>query len=303
MIELRLLRSFIAVAETEHVGQAAERLHLSQSPLSRQIQQLEDLLEVALFVRDGRRIKLTDAGRRLLDPSRDLVGRADALVRDARQGEHRIERITVGFVGTALSSGVLPRALRALRSRHPEMEIALRNLPSDGQIELLRAREIDLAVVHSLPVGRGLEVTRLLEQPYRLAVPRDHVLATQPVGPRLLGQASWIVLRTTDRARARWLAAWSTMGFVPKVAVEVADHASAVALVEAGIGVAALPASQLGSPPSGVVTRALPRFALVSALWAAHLGHPSPVTIELVADLRAASRFDEREKKPRRKRA
>src|SRR5690348_42176 len=117
MLELRLLRYFVAVAETEHVGRAAERLHVSQSPLSRQIHQLEELLGVALFAREGRCIRLTEPGRALLAPARDLLARADALVRDARTAT-RPRRIAVGFVSTALATGVLPTALGALRERH-----------------------------------------------------------------------------------------------------------------------------------------------------------------------------------------
>src|SRR5580704_6279279 len=127
MFELRLLRYFVAVAETEHVGKAAARLHISQSPLSRQIRQLEDLLGIQLFERERQRIKLTTAGRWLLGPARDLLARADLLVRDAheaRDGESG--RIAIGFVSAALSTGVLPVALRRLRRERPKVQIALR---------------------------------------------------------------------------------------------------------------------------------------------------------------------------------
>jgi DNA-binding transcriptional LysR family regulator len=83
VIELRLLQSFVAVAETEHVGRAAERLHISQSPLSRQIRQLEDDLGLRLFDRERQRIRLTESGRWLLSEARELLGRAQRMEDDA----------------------------------------------------------------------------------------------------------------------------------------------------------------------------------------------------------------------------
>ena len=92
MFELRLLRYFVAVAETEHVGRAAERLHISQSPLSRQIRQLEDQLGLVLFDRERRRFRTTKTGRWFLEEARDLLSHADRLARDAdrdARGERR----------------------------------------------------------------------------------------------------------------------------------------------------------------------------------------------------------------------
>ncbi|HEY3801164.1 MAG TPA: LysR substrate-binding domain-containing protein [Kofleriaceae bacterium] len=283
MLELRLLRYFVAVAETEHVGRAAERLHVSQSPLSRQIKQLEDVLGVELFARDGRRIRLTDAGRALLAPARDLLGRADALVRDARVATSGgPARIAVGFVGTALATGVLPGALRALRARHAQIAIELRHATSEVQVALVRAGELDVALIHARPAGRDLRATRVLEQPYRLAVARTSPLAKKPLAPRVLGEVPWIAIRASERARARWLDACAAAGFVPQVAVEVADYASALALVDAGLGVAAMPASQAAFAPRGVVMRALDRLDLSSELWAVRAAHPAALAEELV---------------------
>src|SRR3954467_13846345 len=107
MIELRLLRYFIAVAATEHAGRAAARLHISQSPLSRQIRQLEDLIGVRLFDRERRRIRITAVGRGLPGRPGELVARSDALARDARAiSDGDAGQIAVGFVGAALASGI-----------------------------------------------------------------------------------------------------------------------------------------------------------------------------------------------------
>jgi DNA-binding transcriptional LysR family regulator len=281
MIELRLLRYFVAVAETEHVGRAAERLHVSQSPLSRQIRQLEDMLGVPLFERDGRRIRLTPAGKNLVAPARDLLGRADAFVRDARAITAGRARIAIGFVGTALATGVLPAGIRGLRARHAGIEVALRHASSDVQLALVRDGELDVALVNTVATTRELRATRVLEQPYRLAVARDSTLAKQPLTPRVLGAAAWIGIRAGERSRARWFEACAAAGFVPRIAVEVDNYASALALVDAGMGVAAMPASHGAAAPAGVVLRVL-RVKLAAELWAVRATHASPLADELV---------------------
>ena len=282
MLELRLLRYFVAVAETEHVGRAAERLHVSQSPLSRQIHQLEELLGVALFERDGRRIRLTKSGRELLEPARDLLGRADAFVRDARAATTAGPgRIGIGFVGTAVATGVLPTAMRALRADHPGVQIALRHAATEVQLALVRAGELDVALVHAPPATRELRAARVLAQPYKLAVPRHGALAKKPLAPRVLGEVPWIAVRASDKNRARWFAACAAAGFVPQIAVEVADYASALALVEAGVGVTAVPASQGRSAPRGVVLRTFD-VELSAELWAVRGSHASALAEELV---------------------
>jgi DNA-binding transcriptional LysR family regulator len=286
MVDLRLLRYFVAVAETEHVGRAAEQLHVSQSPLSRQIRQLEQLLGVALFERNGRRIRLTDAGRELLPAARDLLGRAEALVRDARTSSRPGPgRIAVGFVSTALATGVLTKALRALRARHPDMHVELRHANSELQLALVRAGELDVALVHAAPGVRDLRALRLLEQPYRLAVSRSGPFGRRPLTAKVLGAAPWIAVRAGERTRDRWLDACAAAGFVPRVAVEVADYASALGLVEAGIGVAVVPASQGVISPPGILLRALDWLRLTSELWAVRPAHGSSLADELVHQL------------------
>jgi DNA-binding transcriptional LysR family regulator len=266
MIELRLLRYFIAVAETEHVGRAAERLHISQSPLSRQIRQLEDLLGVQLFERDRRRIRITSAGRWLLGSAREMVGRADLLVREARmRSGGDAGEIAIGFVGAALSSGVLPAALRTLRGLRPEVRIVLRQLSSSEQLASLRAGELDLALVHRVRASDFIE-HRVLEQPYMLAVPRPGPLTRGAIRPAQLDGRPWIIVVSADADRDRWNAAWGAAGFSPNVVVHVAEWTSALALVGAGVGLTLVPESSAAAPPPNVAIRKLPWLRMTSRL-------------------------------------
>jgi len=266
MLELRLLRYFIAVAETEHVGRAATRLHISQSPLSRQIRQLEDLLGVALFTRAQRRIHLTDVGRWLLGPARDMLARADALAREAQdRGAGDVGQLAIGFVSAALSSGALPSALRRLRGERPRVRVALRQLPSTEQLAQLRAGSLDIALVHRRPVTAELEAHRLTEKPYVLAVPRAGRLARGRIRPAQLDGQPWIAVAGADGSD-RWAQAIAAAGFLPQVAVQVAEWASALALVDAGVGLALIPASYATAPPANVAIRQLPWLHLTSSL-------------------------------------
>jgi DNA-binding transcriptional LysR family regulator len=291
VIELRLLRYFVAVAETEHVGRAAIRLHISQSPLSRQIRQLEDLLGVELFEREKRRIRLTTAGRWLLEPARDMLARADGLLREARaRADGEAGQIAIGFVSAALQSGVLPAALRTLRRERPDVRIALRQAASRDQLAALRAGELDLAIVHRAPRTPELDVRPLLAQPYVLAVPKTSPLARGPIRPARLDDQPWIVVLAGEADRDRWAAAWGAAGFRPQIAVQVVEWASALALVGAGVGITFVPASYAAAPPAHVAVRPVPWLAMSSPLCVVRRRTPAPLTDDVVAWLVAAAR-------------
>ncbi|HEY0253860.1 MAG TPA: LysR substrate-binding domain-containing protein, partial [Kofleriaceae bacterium] len=104
--------------------------------------------------------------------------------------------------------------------------------------------------------------------------------------PALLGEAPWIAVRASDHVRDRWLMACAAAGFVPQIAVEVGDYASAIALVDAGVGIALLPESQRAGPPNEVVFRQLPWLAMRSELWAVTRPNPAPLVGELLQALR-----------------
>jgi DNA-binding transcriptional LysR family regulator len=265
MIELRLLRYFLVVADTEHVGRAAVRLHISQSPLSRQIRQLEDRLGVQLFERNHRRIQLTAAGRWLVEPAREILARADSLARDVKHlGEGETGQIAIGFVGAALSSGLLPATLRTLRSERPNVRILLRHLPSLEQLTRLGAGELDLALTHRLPRSPELVVHRLSRQPFVLAVPRPGPLTRGTIRPAELDGQPWIAIASDDSEgnRDRWAAA----GFLPNIVVQVTSWANALALVDAGTGLALVPESYAAGAPAHVAIRRLPWLRLWSHL-------------------------------------
>src|SRR3546814_831615 len=129
-LSLRLLRHFIAVAEERHFGRAAERLNMTQPPLSQQKKRLEERLEVSLFERTTRSVQLTPAGKVLLKQGRQLIADSDELelsVRRAAQG--KAGSLVISFVNTA-SYEVLPRSIAAYRERYADLDLALKTMSS-----------------------------------------------------------------------------------------------------------------------------------------------------------------------------
>ena len=273
MIELRLLRYFVAVAETEHVGRASKLLHVSQSPLSRQIRQLEEATRLALFERERQRLRITTDGRWLLGRARALLAQAETLERDAlRLARGEVGTLRIGFVKTAMWTALLPRALRRFRAKHGSVVVELRSARTLVQLAALRAGELDVGFVHDAPPDDGVACHVATEEPLCLALPAGHALAERRrVTPADLDGMDWIALETGLRERTRneaLLAACERRGFTPTVRFSARDQDTIIGLVAAGMGAAFLPESAGASRRAGVVLRALPWLKLSRALRA-----------------------------------
>ncbi len=142
-MELWRLRYFVCVAEEEHLSRAAERLHVSQSPLSRQIRQLEEELGLTLFYRKGRGIKLTAAGRTAYTLASNLLAEAERVEFSIRAlGKGESGPVRVGYVQGATYNGVLPETLARLRVLSPGVEPEIVSMRSQEQISAVLNREI-----------------------------------------------------------------------------------------------------------------------------------------------------------------
>lgn len=180
-MELRHLRYFVAVAETEHFGKAAEQLHVSQSPLSRQIAQLEEELGVALFVPSGRGVRLSPAGQCFLEGARAALARIALAVDDARAtAQGRIGTIVVGFDGALTDALQLSKIVQTFRARHPHVHMRLLPLPSEDHLEALRDGRIALGYgYHSQADDRFTRVRVLFRDRVGVVMSKAHRLATR----------------------------------------------------------------------------------------------------------------------------
>src|SRR4051812_32895739 len=174
-IELRQLRYFVAVAEESHFGRAAQRLHMTQPPLSQTIQALEAMLGTPLFARTKRSVALTAAGAALLPEARRILQQAAALPELAqRTATGQSGLLSLAFVSTADYS-VLPPLLREFRERYPQVQIDLREATTDVQLEDLMQGRIDAGLlIPSLPDKARAELNYMtvLSEPLILAAPK-----------------------------------------------------------------------------------------------------------------------------------
>src|SRR6476619_6209369 len=167
-MELRHLRYFVAVAEELNFGRAAQRLHIAQPPLSRQIRDLEREVGTPLFERGARGVELTHAGRAFLPEVRLTLAQAERAQRTAqRAARGETGRLRVGFVDAATLSGILPDVLAFFRMHLPSIGLSLFEMDPPQQADALRDGRIDLGIVQSPPADaeRWLRVTSVFQDP------------------------------------------------------------------------------------------------------------------------------------------
>lgn len=281
-MDFKLLRAFVAVAETENIGLAAERLHISQSPLSRQILLLESRLGLTLFERSRQRLRLTDEGRLFLIEARDLLSQTQRLEAQARRlARGESGSLAVGYVEAAMHSGRLPEALRLFKLRHPKVDITLHPMPSAAQGEDLNRRRIDLGLVYSPPDDPCVEVLKIHDETLVLAMPPDHGLADRSdIRAGDLQGLPWIALpeRRNPQARQRFLDHCRSFGFTPDIQMEAEDLIAVLRLVGAGLGATFVQASLREAFPKRVAFRAIANFpssVKTYAIW--RTGDPKPL--------------------------
>ncbi|MES2947881.1 MAG: LysR family transcriptional regulator [Pseudomonadota bacterium] len=260
LIELRVWRQFLAVAEELHFGRAAVRLHMSQPPLTQAIALLEQRLQVRLFERTKRFVALTPAGAALLPEVRDLLQRAQALpahARAAAAGE--LGRLRLGFVST-VGFVLLPEWVRALRERHPGVQLELLEATGDVQLQALERGEMDAGfMLHAPGFAPGaLECKLITSEPLIVALPQQHMLARQPqlTLDAVLDQPLVIFPRhIAPSLYDAIFALYHGAGRLPQVAQEAIQMQTIVNLVSAGLGLAWVPASVQQFRRPGVIYR------------------------------------------------
>lgn len=178
-MDLRQLSYFIAVAEERHLRRAAERLHLSQPPLTRHIKALEQELGVELFVRTPRGMLLTNAGETLLRDAHAVMGLIDSAAERAKlSGQGLRGRLDVGLYGSA-TFGAVPDVLNQFRESHPDVEINLLYAQTPAQVVALRQGRVSVVFERLLPKEPDIEVELLTREPLVLATSSKHRLASR----------------------------------------------------------------------------------------------------------------------------
>lgn len=252
-MDRRLLRYFIAVAETGHLTRAAAQLGLQQPPLSYQIKTLETTLGVTLFQRHHRGVTLTEAGRLLLPEARRIVADMVALEkRMASIANGTAGIIHVAFTSSAAAHAFTPDALRCCRDRYPAIELVLTENPTI--IDGLTNGEFQCGIMRTPPPSGAddLLFETLIEEHVVVAFPRGHALLhkldaqkARPLTLKMLRDEDFILARAPGALgfSATLLQACRARGFEPRIGREVGRVISSLNLVAAGAGVAVVPAS------------------------------------------------------------
>lgn len=260
LIELRLWRQFVAVAEELHFGHAATRLHMTQPPLTQAIIQLEKLLGVRLFDRTKRSVQLTATGQALLPVVLDLLARAQALPAQARAAAAgEVGRLRLAFVST-VGFAQLPQWVRAFRELYPKVQLDLLEATGDLQLQGLERGEIDAGFMLHAPgfAPAGLAHLLITQEPLVLALPEHHPLADQAMLSLNEVLAEPLVIfprRIVPSLFDAIFALYHAAGRLPAVAQEAIQMQTIVNLVSAGLGVAWVPESVRQFQRSGVVYR------------------------------------------------
>jgi len=272
-VELRLLRYFLVVAEELHVGRAAERLHMTQQPLSVAIRRLEDAIGAELFVREANRIRLSAAGTALVPGARDVLARADDAAESARRaGRGDAGTLRIGYCSAAMRS-TIPAISAAYRERYPSVVLDLAQLTQRDQLARLERGELDVAFVHRPIDERGRTLVDVVDDRLVIVMPANHRLAgrasVEP--PDVVGEIG-AAFRAGEYADFLALvdAAFAGCASPPRPTTFARDRASLVGLVAGGAGLAVLnetSARAEARPDVTIVPLATPiRLAFV-AVW------------------------------------
>ena len=257
-IDLKQLRYFLAVAEEKSFSRAAERLHISQPPLSQQIMKLESELGVRLFTRTTRSFELTVAGKALMVEAAELLAKMRMTIDTIRQIDRgEVGRLRVGIVGSAMW-GPIPSLLEQFQSQYPRVTWTIHELGPNDQWEALRARQIDVGFWREPRIeGDVLKQANLrqdlcFQENVCVAINAKHPLAQNEAIELIdIAHEPMLTLHLDQSAEPRYLIQCCVnAGFQPTIFQEAAEPQTLLAMVGAGLGVALMPetTSRIGWP-------------------------------------------------------
>ena len=260
-MDLRQMRYFLALAEERNFTRAAERLHMAQPPLTRQIRALEDDLGTPLFLRTAKGVDLTEAGTALLEEVPNLLALAQrARERTQRAGQGLAGRLDVGTFGSGVLD-VIPRMLARFHAERPDVRIVLHNQTKAEQIEALRERRIAIGFNRLVPPESDLVVETVLRERMVVALPERHALAVNKKRLRLpdLDDQPMILYPNLPMPgmAQRVAGAFVREGVRLRIEQEVEDVLTATALVSGGFGLCITTESSMNLRLPGVAYLAL----------------------------------------------
>jgi DNA-binding transcriptional LysR family regulator len=243
-IELRHLRYFIAVAEELHFSRAAERLHMAQPPLSQQIRYLEEWIGYPLFIRTSRNVRLTPAGKELLQRVLQTMRKLESDVLSAKQvGRGETGNLMVGFVGSSMLTS-LPKLIKHYRTQYPEVHLRLEEFYTSTLVQALQEETVDVGFLRDAELAEGLHIEKLFQERFVAIVPASHRLAQKKsIAIPSLRSEPFVLFRRAagEGAWRKTVSICEQHGFLPNIVQEAPHWLTIVRLVGAAIGITLAP--------------------------------------------------------------
>ncbi|MET0238819.1 MAG: LysR substrate-binding domain-containing protein [Sphingobium sp.] len=276
-MDLRHLRYFLYVAEELHFSRAAQRLGISQPPLSQQVRALEEELGVRLFDRTSRRVRLTDAGRLFEPEARRTLAQAERAMQVALRAQRGdVGQLALGFTTSAPFVPCIAGALYRYRQLYPDVAMTLNELGRDQQIAALANGQLDIGVLRDFPAPAlpdGMVAHRLLTEDMVLALRDDHRLAIAAANPSIADLAEEPMVLygapTGTGFNEHFMILCEQEGFAPRIAHAAQSLATLLGLVSAGFGPTIVPRSMARLHVDNIVNRTFDR-PFASSLWLIH---------------------------------
>lgn len=245
-ITLRQLQAFVEVAHAGSFTRAADSLHLTQSTLTAQIQQLESQAGLKLFDRTTRRVLLTAEGARFLPVAQRLISDFAAALADL-ESRAQLRKGEVSLAGApSVVTRLLPSALSRFRAEHPQIRIRIRDDSAGSLEQRVLNNEVDFAIAGNHSQQAELDYRPLLRDRYGLVVPREHPLAQESLIDWAAIPAAELLLLSPDTGIRAQLERFVNEGLIPielgGAAMEATNPAGLAALIAQGLGVSILPA-------------------------------------------------------------
>ncbi|MEA2733360.1 MAG: hypothetical protein QOD93_6258 [Acetobacteraceae bacterium] len=279
MIDIRQMRYFVVLAETLHFGRAAERLHLSQPPLSRQLASLEKELGVRLLERHSRHATLTRAGQRFLEDSRAVLASFDQACRNAQLTDRgELGELSIGFMMHAAYT-VLPSLTQRYMAAHPHVRVTLREVIPSSLVDKVLDGRFDAGIMFFPGPVRGLETRAIYREKLCLAAHATHQLAGRVrINARDL-DGEPLIAAPADVApmlREAIVGYCRSGGFVPTVRLETQLQQTIVSLVGENLGIALVPDSMRKLGIANVAFHDLEGAPTIEHVIAWRLGNLNP---------------------------
>lgn len=290
-MEMHQIRAFLCVAEEQHFGRAAARLHVTQPAVSQALRALEREVGARLLSRAQRRVALTPAGEFFRERAERAMGELERAAAEARRaGAGEIGRLRLAFT-TVSALGPVPAAIAEMRRRYPDVQISAASLGTREQIEAIRSGRCDIGFTVKADSSPGLSVEVVTDEPLLAILPARHRLAARRSvrWQELSGEPVILMSRAAEPSlHALYERLCAESGRPPAVAFEV-DHADTMlSFVAAGLGISHAPAAIRALAPEGVAfVPLLPRVrAGIAAMW--DPASASPATRHFLSVLRAS---------------